>query len=48
MLDLFNAFNNNAATSLEATSSNPSLFTYGKILGLMTPRMLRIGARWAF
>ena len=48
MFDLFNAFNVNTATSLEATSSNPTLFTFGKTLGLMTPRMLRLGLRYAF
>jgi hypothetical protein len=48
MLDVFNIFNDNAATSLETISSNPSLYTYGKILGLVTPRMLRLGARWTF
>ena len=48
MLDVFNIFNDNAATSLETISSNPSLYTYGQILGLVTPRMLRLGARWTF
>ncbi len=48
MLDVFNIFNDNAATSLESVSSNPALFTFGNITGLVTPRMLRLGARWSF
>ncbi len=48
MLDVFNLLNDNTATSLEAISSNPALYTYGQIKALVTPRILRLGARWSF
>jgi hypothetical protein len=48
MIDIFNVFNFNTATSVEARSSNPTLFTFGKTLGLQAPRIIRIGARYEF
>lgn len=48
MFDFFNAFNANTATSLESVSSNPALFTFGKTLALVTPRMIRLGVRYEF
>ncbi|HPW16776.1 MAG TPA: TonB-dependent receptor [Candidatus Aminicenantes bacterium] len=47
MLDAFNLLNDNTATSLEAVSSSPSIL-YRNILKIVNPRILRIGARWAF
>ncbi|MDP2914866.1 MAG: TonB-dependent receptor [Candidatus Aminicenantes bacterium] len=48
MLDIFNVFNANTATAIETRSSNPGLFTYGILTGIMAPRILRLGVRYEF
>ena len=34
--------------AIEVRSSNPALFTYGKMTAIMAPRIIRIGARYEF
>ncbi|MCJ7563104.1 MAG: TonB-dependent receptor [Candidatus Aminicenantes bacterium] len=48
MLDFFNLFNANTATSQEKVSSNPALFTFGKTTGILSPRILRLGVKLDF
>jgi hypothetical protein len=48
MFDVFNVFNTNTATAVEVRSSAPSLFTYGKMTGIMAPRIIRLGVRYEF
>ncbi len=48
MVDMFNVFNANMATGIEVRSSAPALFTYGKMTSIMSPRIIRIGARYEF
>jgi len=48
MIDVFNVFNASTATSVQTISSNSALYTFNEALGLVTPRMLRLGTRWTF
>ncbi len=47
MLDAFNVFNSNTLTNQETISSSPSI-VFGKMTGIVAPRIFRLGARVAF
>lgn len=45
--DAFNILNSNTATGLESVSSSPSI-VFGKIVGIVNPRIFKLGARVRF
>jgi len=48
ILDILNLFNANTATATESVSSNPALFTFGKMTAITDPRIFRLAVRIDF
>ncbi len=48
MFDCYNAFNNNKATSVGATTNYDYTATYQAVYGIMSPRYIQLGLIYKF